>query len=203
MPPPQVEPGAGSDFPFGLALSPDRRRLVYPATRAGAVALQLDDLTTGRSAVLPSTDGAVSPFWSTDGQRVGYFADGRVRMIDLASGTVTDLADAPNGRGGAWNTAGDLVFAPAADAGLMLRAASGSLRPLTALDSAKGDTSHRWPAFLPDGHHVIFLLRSTEASRSGAWIASVDQPGNCGDSSPPTPSPLSPAPAFFTRRPKR
>jgi len=177
MPPPQVEAGAGSEFPFGLAVSPDGRRLVYPATRAGAVALQLDDLSSGRSSVLPATDGAVSPFWSSDGQRIGYFANGRVRTIELGSGSVTDVADAPNGRGGTWNAAGDLVFAPAADAGLMLRAASGSLRSLTTLDSAKGDTSHRWPAFLPDGHHVVFLLRSTEPSRSGAWIASLDQPG--------------------------
>jgi Tol biopolymer transport system component len=177
MPPPQVEAGAGSDFPFGLAVSPDGRKLVYPATRGGAVALQLDDLSSGRSSVLPATSGAVLPFWSTDGERVGYFASGRVRTVELASGSVTDVADAPNGRGAAWNAAGDLVFAPSADAGLMLRAASGSLGPLTTLDSAKGDTSHRWPAFLPDGRHVIFLLRSTQPSRSGVWIASLDRSG--------------------------
>jgi eukaryotic-like serine/threonine-protein kinase len=176
VPPPQVEPGAGSEFPFGLAISPEGRRLIYPATRGGILALQLDDLSTGRSTVLPSTGGAVAPFWSTDGQRVGYFANGQVRMIELESGSVTDVAEAPNGRGAAWNAAGDLVFAPSADTGLMLRSASGSLRPLTTLDPAKGDTSHRWPAFLPDGRHVVFLVRSNESSRTGVWLASLDQP---------------------------
>lgn len=177
MPTPFVEVGAGSEFPFGLAVSPDGRRLVYPAARAGAVGLQLDDLSTGRSTALPSTEGAASPFWSTDGLRIGYFANGRARMIELASGSITDLADAPGGRGGAWNASGDLVFAPTGDAALMIRSAAGEVRPLTTLDAAKGETSHRWPAFLPDGRHVAFLVRTTDASRSGVWIASLDQPG--------------------------
>jgi eukaryotic-like serine/threonine-protein kinase len=176
MPPAFVEVGAGSEFPFGLALSPDGRRLVYPAAREGVVGLQLDDLSTGRSTALPSTEGAVAPFWSTDGRRIGYFASGRARMIELASATITDLADAPSGRGGAWNASGDFVFAPAGDAALMMRSASGEVRPLTTLDATKGETSHRWPAFLPDGRHVVFLVRAAEASRSGVWIASLDQP---------------------------
>ncbi len=139
--------------------------------------MQLDDLSTGRSTAVPSTESAVAPFWSPDGQRIGYFAGGRVRMMELASGSTTDLADAPNGRGGTWNAAGDLVFAPSADAALMIRTASGTSRALTTLDAASGETSHRWPAYLPDGRHVVFLVRASQASRSGAWITSVDQPG--------------------------
>ncbi|MEO8682291.1 MAG: hypothetical protein ABI665_24800 [Vicinamibacterales bacterium] len=177
MPPAVVAVGAGPDFPFGLALSPDGRRIAYPGTRAGALGLQLDDLGTRRSIALPLTDGAVSPFWSADGQRVGFFASGRVRAIELASGTISDLADAPNGRGAAWSASGELVFAPNPDGALMIRPATGPVRALTTLDASRGDTSHRWPAFLPDGHHVVFLIRSREPARAGIWITSIDQPG--------------------------
>ena len=136
--------------------------------------LQLDDLSTHRSTALPATDGAVAPFWSADGTRVGFFANGRIRTIELASGSIADLVDAPNGRGATMNAAGDLVFAPNADGVLSIRAASGAVRPLTTL--GKGETSHRWPAFLADGTHVVFLARAADASRSAIWITSIDSP---------------------------
>ena len=70
---------------------------------------------------VPGTDGAAMPFWSADGSRIGFFANGQLRVFDLASGQASDLADAPSARGGSWNAAGDLVFAPAANGGLMKR----------------------------------------------------------------------------------
>jgi len=119
--------GAGSDHPFGLALAPDGRRLAYPAARQGLVSLWLQDLSSGDARSLPSTDGAAAPFWSPDGTRIGFLAAGRVRAIDLASGSISDLAEAPFGRGGAWNEAGDLVFAPGGASGLMRRTADGAI----------------------------------------------------------------------------
>lgn len=170
--------GAGSDHPFGLALSPDGRQLVYPAARAGAIELWLQDLVTNETRALPSTDGASSPFWSTDGRHLGFFTTSRIRSFDLGDGSVTDLAEAPSGRGATWNAAGDLVFAPAGDAGLMRRTGDGVVRPLTTIDAAQGESSHRWPAFLPDGRHVIFFVRAVARSRAGIWIASLDDPSS-------------------------
>ena len=168
--------GAGSDYPFGLALAADGRRLVYPAARAGFVSLWLQDLSTGETRTLPSTDGAAAPFWSPDGSRVGFVGQGRLRAIDLASGSVSDLAEAAAGRGATWNQAGDLVFARDGASGLMRRAANGTIAPLTTLDRNAGESSHSWPAFLPDGQHLAYLVASSERSQAGIWQTKLDSP---------------------------
>ena len=163
---------------FGLSLAPDGRKLVYPAARSGVVSLWLHDLRNGETRELPGTAGATMPFWSSDGSKVGFFTSAHVRMIDLATGQSSDLADATQGRGATWNQQGDLVFAPAAQAGLMRRNANGSAATFTTLDTASGETAHSWPSFSADGRHVIFLVTATQASRSGIWIASLDDPAS-------------------------
>ena len=168
--------GAGAEYSFGLSLAADGRQLVYPAAKAGVVSLWLHDLSSGATRALPGTDAAAMPFWSPDMTRVGFFAGGKIRSIDLAGGTTSDLADASAGRGAAWNGPGDLVFAPSPNGPLMRRDASGSITALTTLES--GETSHAWPSFLPDGRHVIFLVTSSQSSRSGIWIASLDDPSS-------------------------
>ena len=166
-------PGAGADYPFGLAVAPDGRQLVYPGTRGGSISLWLDDLTSGASKPLPFTDSAVAPFWSADSTRIGFFAGGKLRVIDLASGNVADLAKVSSPLGGAWNAAGDIVFAEASG-GLRMRRADGSEQALTTIDTSAGETAHEWPAFLADGRHVILLVRAKEGSRAGLWLTSID-----------------------------
>src|SRR5688572_28019463 len=174
-PPEGVEAGAGSDYIFGLALAPDGRRLVYPAAKAGLVTLWLYDFRTGESRSVAGTDHAVAPFWAPDGSRIGFFADGQLRSIDLASGTVSSLADAPAPRGGTWNRAGDIIFAPSANGPLMKRAADGAIGAVTSLDIANGETAHAWPAFVEDDRHFVFLATATTASHAGVWLAPLDQ----------------------------
>ena len=155
-------------------MAADGRQLVYPAAKAGVVSLWLHDLTSGATRALPGTDTAAMPFWSADMARIGFFAGGKIRSLDLAGGTTSDLAEASAGRGAAWNRSGDLVFAPSANGPLMRRDEAGTITALTTLES--GETSHTWPAFLPDGRHVIFLVTSSQSGRSGIWIASLDDP---------------------------
>jgi len=176
LPGADVEPGAGSDYLFGLALAPDGRRLVYPGAKAGVVTLWLEDLRTRETRALPGTDQAVAPFWSPDGSRIGFFAGGQLRILDLNAGTVASLADSASPRGATWNAAGDIVLAPAANGGLIKRAVDGSLAPFTSLNTAAGETAHAWPSFLDDGRHVVFLVVSSDASRAGIWIAALDTP---------------------------
>jgi eukaryotic-like serine/threonine-protein kinase len=173
-----VEIGAGSDYVFGLALAADGRRLVYPAAKAGVVALWLHDLRSGETGALPGTERAAAPFWSADATRVGFFAGGQLRMLDLSSGVVSSLADAPSPRGGAWNAAGDIVFAGDANSGLTRRRVDGSIVQLTTLDTAAGETAHAWPAFLPDDRHLVFLVAANDRSRAGIWIAAIDEPAS-------------------------
>jgi WD40 repeat protein len=177
MPPDSVEVGSGSDYSFGLALAPDGRRLAFPAAQSGRVSLWLQDLSTGDARALAATDGAAAPFWSPDGTRIGFLANGRLHAIDVASGAIHDLAAAPGGRGATWNQAGDLVFA-GATGGLQRRAASGAVTPFTTVDGNAGESAHSWPAFLPDGRHVAYLVAASERSRAGIWIASLDDPAS-------------------------
>ena len=175
-PPDAVEVGSGADYPFGLALAPTGRRLVYPAAQGGRVSLWLQDLSTGETRALPATDGAAAPFWSPDETRVGFFSGGRLRASHLASGTVTDLVDVASGRGATWNAAGVLVFAPDGASGLMRRSADGTIAPLTTVDREAGEQGHSWPAFLPDGRHVAYLVTARERTRAGIWLTSLDNP---------------------------
>ena len=176
VPPDGVEVGAGADYLFGLALAPDGRRLVYPGVKAGVATLWLHDLRDGETRSLPGSEQAAAPFWSADGSRVGFFAGGQLRLVVLANSTVSSLADAPAPRGAAWNAAGDIVFAAAASSGLIKRSVDGSIAPFTALDTAASETSHSWPAFLPDGRHIVFLVGANDRARAGIWITSLDDP---------------------------
>lgn len=176
LPPDTLDVGAGGDYSFGLSLAPDGRRLVFPAAKAGVVTLWLHDLRNGQTRALPGTRGAAMPFWSADGGAVGFFDGGHVSSIDLENGGKQFLAPAVHGRGAAWSSAGDLIFAPSSTGGLMRRNTAGFVATFTTLDAASGETSHAWPAFLGDGRHVIFLVSSTQPSRAGIWIAPLDAP---------------------------
>ena len=163
-----------SDYPFGLALAPDGRQLVAAGARDGTdPGLRLRDLSTGDQRPLAGTDRAVMPFWSPDGASVGFFADGKLRALDIASGDVRDLGEAPVPRGGTWLESGEIIFAPGANGGLSRRTSDGAIVPLTTLDA--GEVSHRLPHSLDD-EHIIFFVRSTASARRGIWIAPLAQP---------------------------
>jgi Tol biopolymer transport system component len=174
VPPSELTIGAGPDYPFGLALAPDGRRVAFAASRGGEAELWLQDLSTGAARALPGTGLAALPFWSPDGRHIAFFAAGRLRAIDLEAGTVADLAEAPAPRGGAWSAAGVIVFAPRADGGLWLRGADGGTKALTTIDSAAEEISHRWPVFADGGRLVVFLSRHREPSRDGLRLVSLD-----------------------------
>jgi eukaryotic-like serine/threonine-protein kinase len=174
--PAEVHVGAGGDYVFGLAIAADGRRVVYPAAKAGVVTLWLHDLRTGATQSLARTEGAASPFWSVDGTRVGFFAAGELRLVNLDDGTIGSLGSAPSPRGGAWNAAGDIIFAGSRSGGLLRRKVDGSIAPFTNVDQERGESAHSWPAFLDDGRHVVFLVAAADRARAGIWIASIDAP---------------------------
>jgi serine/threonine-protein kinase len=139
-----------------IQLSPDGSSLVVVAICGGTRALWVRSLATGAMRQLPGTGNALYPFWSPDGQSLGFFAEGRLKRIDLASGTVRDLAPALAGRGGTWSRAGTIVYAPDVFSPLSaVPAAGGTPRVVTTLP--KGDQmTHRLPLFLADGRHFLF-----------------------------------------------
>ena len=152
-------------------LSPDGKRLAFTAAqRAGKVTLWVRALDSVAAQSLAGTDGATFPFWAANSQAVGFFADGKLKKVELASGIVSAIADAPNSRGGAWNSEDIIVFAPNLTSVLMrVSASGGAVSPVTRLDESQHEISHRWPSFLPDGKHYLYTSRD-----KGVFVASLE-----------------------------
>ncbi|MGA2002759.1 MAG: protein kinase [Terriglobales bacterium] len=153
---------ASVPFPANdLALSLDGRMLAIVAysPQANNYVLWTYEVGGRRTSALDGTQGASYPFWSPDGKFIGFFADGKLKKIEVARGRPQVLCDAPNGRGGTWNRDGVIVFTPdAASAGLFrVSSSGGSPVAITKLDASRSETSHRWPVFLPDGRHFLYL----------------------------------------------
>ncbi len=157
------------------ALSPDGRRLAFVAIGRQQRQLWVRSLDGLSAQPLTGTEGASFPFWSPDSRFLGFFADGRLKKIDASGGPAQTLCDASEGRGGSWGSGGVIVFASATAGGLSRVPATGGVpSPVTELDSARQENSHRWPWFLPDGKHFLFFSRSAVAEQSGSYVASLD-----------------------------
>ena len=108
---------------------------------------------------LADTEGATFPFWSPDGRSLGFFADGKLKKLNLAGGPVQTLCDAPTGRGGTWNKDGVILFTPSGTLGVGLyriSASGGTPTQVTVPDKTLSEDSNRWPVFLPDGIHYLY-----------------------------------------------
>ena len=148
-------------------LSPDGTSIAFAATGAdGKIAIWVRPMNLLEAHVLPGTENAIFPFWSPDSRSLGYFADGKLKTIDLNSGSPQALCDVPLGRGGTWGPGGVILFSPSPQAPLMRVSASGGTPvPITKIDLAQ-HTSHRWPFFLPDGNHYLYLALHHDPSKA-------------------------------------
>ncbi|MGH9366336.1 MAG: protein kinase domain-containing protein, partial [Thermoanaerobaculia bacterium] len=156
-----------------IALSPDGSRLAFVATTSGGQPqLWIRPLDSLVGEALPGTDDAFAPFWSPDSRSLGFFAQEKLKRVARSGGPVQTVCDAPNGRGGAWNSDGVIVFAPDINSGLYrVPAAGGIPTPVSALDPSDGERAHRWPHFLPGGRRFLYLAVSPN---SGLYVGSLD-----------------------------
>lgn len=143
------------------AISPDGRQIAFWAPdQAGKVGLWIRSLDSPVARLLPGTDSDTSasgfaPLWSPDGKSLGFFAERRLKRIDLAAGTPLILADAGNPRGGTWNASGVIVFVPLTGGPVCrISASGGAVTPLS-VSSNQMASGFRWPHFLPDGQHFL------------------------------------------------
>jgi Tol biopolymer transport system component len=158
------------------SVSPDGRRIAFIATDRGD-AIVVRTLDALEAEPLKGTTGAraASVFWSPDGRSLGFFSGGKLKTIRLASGQIDELADAPSAYGGTWGLDGTILFSPD-ERTPILRVSAGGGAPVavTTLDQTRHDEAHRWPQFLPDGRHFVFMPWTQGTTTRKIQLASLD-----------------------------
>ena len=168
----RLEIGApATTSPTSLAISPDGLQLAYVAELDQRPQLWLRRLDSGAARPLPGTDYPQFPFWSPDSKSLGFFAGGKLKRLDIAGGSPKELADAPQGYGGAWGEGGTIIFCANNRDLFRISPDGGKPTQLTHLQLSQ-QTSHRQPWFLPDGRH--FLYFATGAEGRGIYVDSLD-----------------------------
>ncbi|MCB9466213.1 MAG: serine/threonine-protein kinase [Candidatus Eisenbacteria bacterium] len=151
-----------SRHPGPPTLSPDGRYLAFATRDASTDApptLGIQDLESGTVRALPDSRGAGYPFWSPDGNRLGYFAEGALFVLDVAEQRRVRICDAPNGKGGSWGSDDVIVFAPEAIGPLVaIPASGGEPRAVTTVDTMRY-SGHRFPVRLPGTDSFVYIAR--------------------------------------------
>jgi serine/threonine protein kinase len=174
-----LTPPTDTEFQFsttagGSAISPDGQSVAFVAVTNGTPRLWIRAFDSLTARELPDTDGARFPFWSPDSRSIGFFTGIDLRRIDVSGAETVILARALDPRGAAWNADGTIVFSPNSIGPLyQIGASGGPPAPLTTLSA--GESSHRWPKFLPDGRTFLYCVQGTEP---GVYVATLDRPGS-------------------------
>jgi serine/threonine protein kinase len=161
--------------------SPDGKNFVFPAfDPSGRRSLWLRPLDSELARRLPTTEDAVQPFWSPDGRWIGFFAQEKLKRIRLSgenAETIGEVKSIATGLaiGAVSNQAGDIILSGGNRSPLFrVRASGGPMQQLTRLDSSRAENSHRFPAFLPDGRHFLFVARSNQRANDALYLGSLD-----------------------------
>ncbi len=154
-----------------LAISPDGRYLVFAATVSGKRRFWMRAMDALQAQPMPFTEDASYPFWSPDSRYIGFFAEGKLKKIAASGGPAESLCDAPNSRGGSWSRDDVIVFSPTPGVNNIQRIAAAGGVPT---DVTKTGSDKRYPVFLPDGRHFLYLTRTGAAEQNGVYIGSLD-----------------------------
>ncbi len=149
-----------TDNYLSVAISPDGRRVVYVGRRADKRQLFLRSLEAAEAAPIAGSEGAYSPFFSPDGQWVGFSADGKVKKTALSGGAPVTICECGERLLGAtWGPDDTIVF-PQKWAGALVRvsAAGGAPQPVTKVAVKGDDRGHLWPELLPGGKAVLYTV---------------------------------------------
>jgi eukaryotic-like serine/threonine-protein kinase len=163
-----------------LAPSPDGRTLAFTAFEAGGVSrVWMRRLDSLNAQVLAGTEGALLPFWSPDSRFIGFWSAHKLKKVDVGAsaraGPPQIITDAPHPGGAAWNRDGVILFSGGHGTALYrVPASGGDAKPVTQLDVSRREETHLWPSFLPDGHHFLYTVRSSQPANAGVYVGSLD-----------------------------
>ena len=165
-----------TDFYQATAISPDGKWIVFRAQVPPAPAsLWLRPLDSAAARPLSGTESASFPFWSPDSRSLAFFADRKLKRIEIAGGPAVTLCDAPRADGGTWSREGLLLFASESSL-FRIPAAGGTAQRITEPDSARHEIGHLHPQFLPDGRRFLYQIKSGDPNTKGIYAGSLDHP---------------------------
>ena len=157
------------------AVSPDGSRIAFiaHATEGDAVWLRL--LADRQPQLVKGTIGARGVFWSPDGGSIGFFAAGKLKTMELTTGRLEIICDAPAAFGGTWGKDDTILFSPDERSPIYkVSARGGTATQVTTLESSRQDQAHRWPQFLPDGRHFTYMPWTDGRTNRAIQLASLD-----------------------------
>ncbi len=178
-----VLPPANTGFtPLGLesqavpiSVSPDGRRLLFRANKPGDRGqLWLRSIDSLEATPIEDTDGAGYPIWSPDSQSIAFIVDGALKRKDLAGGPARTLVQINIARGATWSRDNVILYGTMSGGLLRVPAAGGEAIQVTTPDPTHGEQWHRFPHFLPDGQHFLYLANS--GGTRSLFVGSLDGP---------------------------
>jgi hypothetical protein len=144
---------------------------------SGSSALWLRPVTSPVARPLTGTEGALQPFWSPDSRTLAFFAERRLKAVDVATGAVRLVASLPSARslGASWNRQGQILFSVPNDGLYLVAASGGSPERLVPGPDATCEGCGAWPHFLPDGRRFLYTVMSSD--RPGIYVGELGKPG--------------------------
>ncbi len=144
-------------FGAAIALSADGRDLIYPSTRDGISQLYLRPMDRLEASPIGGTEGGSNPFFSPDGQWLGFSAEGKLKKVSLAGGPTATICDV-EGFGASWGPDDTITISNEYSGLMQVRAAGGEPQQITTVDTEQGEQYHFWPDVLPGGKAVLFTV---------------------------------------------
>ena len=163
-------PNAVTGVDLTVAISPDGRRMVFPVRAPnGKQMLATRRLEDAQAAVIEGTEDGADPFFSPDGQWLGFFSDGKMKKISISGGTAVALCVSPNPRGASWGEDGNIIAALNLAGPLERVPASGGV-PQALTKMLPGEATHRWPQVIPGADAVIYTASPNPVRQDDASV---------------------------------
>jgi len=124
---------------------------------------------------LSGTEGARGAFWSPDGREIAFFLEGKLQRVSAEGGPAQTICESGSGFSGVWNRQGMILFTSEFSTPIVaVPATGGTPRPVTTIDSKKGEVAHFHPSFLPDDRHFVFVARNRDPEKTQICLGSLD-----------------------------